>query len=74
MKADDRKLVARAAVALLADRVLCGVLRASLDLDEHPLGVRERCQELVADVLACGGAEGRVVRLAVAILTSGEEI
>jgi len=64
----DHKLVATAAVRLLAHPTLCGVMRASLGLDGGPAPIRERCQELVAEVIACGGLHGRAVRLALAIL------
>jgi hypothetical protein len=52
---------------------LCGVLRASLGLDGTPALVRERCQALVAEVIACGGLHGRAVRLALAILTERDD-
>jgi hypothetical protein len=74
MIADDHRLAAMAAVRILAHPTLCAVLRASLGLDGHPACVRDRCQELVAEVIACGGREGRAARLALAILTStGDE-
>jgi hypothetical protein len=70
----DHKLVATAAVRLLAHPMLCGVMRTSLGLEAAPEPVRERCQELVAEVIACGGPHGRAVRLALAILTTtGDE-
>ena len=60
----DHQLVAIAAVRLLAHPTLRAVMRGSLGLDDAPAPVRERCQELVAEVIACGGPHGRAVRLA----------
>ena len=74
MTADDHRLVATAAVRLLAHPMLCGVMRASLGLDGEPAPVRERCQELVAEVIACGGLHGRAVRLALAILLRSNQL
>jgi hypothetical protein len=51
-----------------------------LGLDDAPTAVRDRCQQLVGEVIACGGPHGRAVRLALAILldkeggTSGNEV